>query len=133
MQHRVVVGAGPRFVPVRAEPLTWIVALSHMYEVERLRSSADFDDGLTRKRHRLNVMSSARLEFERLTIVQTIYAQPAWADPTNIRVLHILSIQAAVSRFVSLTWNYEQALDTIAPSDVRPLDVRFRGGLKLDL
>lgn len=132
MTSRFVVGAGPRFVPVLVGPFKWVVAASHMYEVERLDDSADFES-LTRKRHRLNVMSSSRVEFERVTLQQTLYVQPAWVDPTNIRVFHVLSAQASLGKYVSVTWSLEQALDTIAPSDVVPLDVRFRSGLKFEL
>lgn len=132
MTHRFVAGIGPRFVPVLVGPLTWTLAGSHMYEVERLDNSADFDS-LTRKRQRLNLTSSATVEFEKVTLQQTFYVQPAWADPSNIRVLHLLSARATLSEYVSVSWSLEQALDTIAPSDVRALDVRFRSGLRFEL
>lgn len=132
MTSRFVVGAGPRFVPVLIGPFVWVVAASHLYEVERLDDSADFDS-LVRKRHRLSVMSSAGVQFEKVTIQQTFYLQPAWADPTNIRVFHLFNAQVSLGKYVSVTWALEQSLDTIAPSDVRPLDVHFRSGLKFEL
>jgi hypothetical protein len=132
MTHRFVAGIGPRFVPVRVAPLTWTLAFSHMYEVERLDNSADFDL-LVRKRQRLNLTSSAQIEFDRVSLQQTFYVQPAWADPTNIRVLHLLSARATVSKYLSVSWSLEQVFDSIAPSDVRTLDVRLRSGLRFEL
>lgn len=132
MTRRFLVGAGPRFIPVKTAPLTWTVAASHMYEVERLDNSIDFPQGITRKRHRLNIMSNTRVDLEKLTLQQTIYAQPAWANVSNIRIFHLLTAQAALSELVSVTWSVEQALDMIAPSDVKKLDARFKGGLKFD-
>lgn len=133
MTVRALVGAGPRFVPVKIAPLTWTVAVSTMYEVEHLEPSPDFPDGIIRKTHRANLMSSSRVDLDPLLMQQQFYVQPAWDDPTNLRVLHLIEFALSLNRYLSIKWSLEQALDTIAPSHVRPFDNRFKGSLTLDL
>jgi hypothetical protein len=78
-------------------------------------------------------MSVARVDFEPLLMQQSFYLQPAWSDPSNIRVLHAFECAWSLSEYLSLKWSAEQFLDTIALSGVRRLDTRFRGSLKFDL
>ncbi len=133
MTVRSLGGTGPRFIPVEFDPLTWTLATSYLYEVERIEGSVDFPNGLTRKNHRANFMSSTRVDLEGATIQQTFYLQPLLFDASNIRVLHLLEISFNLNKYLSLRCSLEQSLDTIAPSDVVPFDNRFRASLKLDL
>ncbi len=130
---RTLAGLGPRFVPFKNTMFEWAISCAYFYEVEEVEGSVDFPNGKTRKTNRANISSAARLDYKRLTVRQTIYAQPALNDPTNIRVLHQLDFAVAISDYLSLTWALEQSRDSIAPSDVVPYDNSLKGGLKLDL
>ncbi len=130
---RTLAGLGPRFIPFKNKMFEWAIYCAYFYEVERVDGSVDFPNGKTRKTNRANIASTARLDYKKLTIRQTIYAQPALNNPTNIRVLHQLDFAVAISDYLSLTWALEQTRDSIAPSDVVPYDNSLKGGLKLDL
>ncbi len=132
IESRILGGLGPRFVPLRLKLFEWTLGLSYFYEVERVVHSVDFPEGRTRKTHRANLFSRARLEYKNLTLVQLLYAQPALNDPRNIRVLHQIDAAVPISNHLSLTWTFSQSRDSIAPSDVRPLDLRLIGGIKVD-
>lgn len=132
MTLRALWGVGPRFIPVKLAPLTWTLGVSTFYEVERLAKSVDFAEGTTRRTHRLNVMSSARINLDPVTLHQVFYLQPAWRDFSNARILHLFEAELAVSKHISVKSSLVQALDTIAPSSVRSFDNTLRGSLKLD-
>jgi hypothetical protein len=78
-------------------------------------------------------MSSSRIDLDPLVMQQLFYVQPAWVDPTNVRVLHLFEFALSLNQYLSIKWSLEHALDTIAPSHIKPFDLRFKGGLKLDL
>lgn len=104
-----------------------------MYEVEQIDGSVDFPNGLTRKTSRANFASTARLDYEKVSLRQTFFVQPALRDWLNFRVLHELEFALSVTEYLSVTWAFSQLRDSIAPSDVLPYDNRFKAGIQLDL
>jgi hypothetical protein len=101
-----------------------------MFEHEELAESIDLPQGVTRNTHRLNLKSGPRLDHDDFTARQTIFVQPALDDFSNVRVLHQFEVSLHVKEFLSLRWSLEQALDSIAPSTVAPLDTTLKVGVK---
>lgn len=132
MRVRALAGTGPRFVPYKSDLFEWEIGTAYFYEVEQMEASVDFPDGLTRKTHRANISSSARLDYKDLTLRQVIYMQPALSNLSNIRVLHEIDCAFQVLDHFSLTWTFTQSRDSIAPSDVVPFDNRLLAGVKAD-
>lgn len=130
---RSVAGTGPRFMPFKNTVFEWTVGGNYMYEVERVENSIDFPNGVTRKTHRVNFHSRARLDYKALTLRQVLYLQPSLIDPiNNIRLLHELDCAVEVFEHFSLTWTFFQSWDSIAPSDVVPYFTRLYSGIKFD-
>jgi hypothetical protein len=132
MQVRSLAGAGPRYIFPSFHGFVWAIGLAYMFEYERLGSDPDFPRGTERYAHRWSFTSSARFDYAFFTARETLFLQPAILDYANIRVLHELAMEFHVTAHLSARWSLEEALDTIAPSDVRPLDATVKAGVKLD-
>lgn len=126
-------GTGFRYVPFHIDYFEWSLSAAYMYEVEQLDGSVDFPDGITRKTSRGSFSSTARLDYQKITLRQTFFVQPALRDWLNFRVLHELDFAISVTKYLSVTWTLSQLRDSIAPSDVLPYDNRFKAGLQVDL
>jgi len=124
---RTVFGGGPR-VELMSGPVMWLaLGLSYMPELEKLSEGPFVDSGVSRWHQRLSIYNNTTVRLnERIALLFTVYAQPAFDAIDNLRAFSDLSFRFTIWRGLQLTLSHNLQLDTKPPDTVKPVDVDRR-------
>ena len=134
LKLRELVGAGPRFVLVDTDSLRLAVGTGYMLEYEQLDIAQDDPHPRTTLAHRSTSYVTLAAEVtDRLQFGQTVYAQPRFDRPSDIRVLAEFELKVALNGTFALTTAFALRFDSDPPSEVDKLDLGLKNGLELTL
>jgi len=120
---RTVFGLGPRFELFDGPVLWAAIGLAYMPEYERLGEGSFADSGAVRWNHRSSAyLSHSVVVTDRVKVMNTLIAQPAFDAIENLRAFSDLSLELALWSTVTLTFTHTLQLDTEPPESVRPVD-----------
>lgn len=132
LSFRTVAGLGPRFV--LADGVRWRVAIGtdYMFEHERLDLPAgSVHPHQTNLSRWSNYLSLRYGDGKQVAITMTGYAQPAFSDFGNIRVLGDARIAVKLAGALALTVASNVRYDSRPPDGIRSLDTTTRTGLSI--
>jgi uncharacterized protein DUF481 len=131
---RAVWGAGPRFPVVATDAVDLAFGIAYMEELERLDHAPEPDAGQQQLAHRLSTYVAFALRLnERVRAGQTVYAQPRFSQPKDIRVLSETELLVALGTVVSLKATVSLGYDSYPPDGRHALDTVTKMGLQLRL
>ena len=134
LQLRVVVGAGTRVVAVARPRLQVWGGLGYMPEYERSDTIPGDPHPAETVNHRATSYASILLqplEQGSLVLRSTTYAQPRLDDPTDVRLLQHVQLEAAAAPRLTIGFEVQVAHDTRPPWGVVPTDLSLRSVLRL--
>jgi len=132
LQLRRLVGAGPRFVLVDGEQVQLAFGTGYMLEHERLDIPESDPHPRTTLAHRSTNYLSLTIELpERLRLGNTVYAQPRFDKPSDIRVLDELELRFDLDELLAFTTSLSLRFDSDPPSEVDKLDLALKNGIEL--
>ncbi len=128
---RALLGVGPRFDVWKREGAQVGLGLAYMLEYERLRDTGDEDDaGESRLDHRLSSYITGRFSLaDRVDFKQTLYAQPRFDLPHDIRLLSVSQISTRVTQHLAVTTSLSVVHDSRPPDAVDRTDVTLKSGI----
>jgi hypothetical protein len=131
---RVVWGMGPRFRLSFRGGTELALGAAYMQELQRLDHASEPDAGELQSAQRLSTYGALTVQVdERVRIAQTVYAQPRFDRPEDIRVLNesevLMSLGEAVALKASLLLEY----DAVPPDGRHTLDTVTKTGLQVRL
>ena len=130
LERRLVAGAGLRFAIFEEPRLGLWGGTGYMAEDERRLVDPAGPDPVHMLNHRSTTYIASRLGLvpEKVMWINTIYLQPRLDDPADLQLLDESTLQAAVSKWLTLTMALRLRLDTRAPSTLAPLDIKWTTG-----
>jgi hypothetical protein len=129
---RRLVGAGPRFLLVESERVVVAFGTGYMLEHERLDIAEEDPHPSSTLAHRSTNYLSVTVELrDRLRLGNTLYAQPRFDRPDDVRVLDELELRFDVDERFALTTSLSARFDSDPPSEVAKLDLALKNGLEL--
>jgi hypothetical protein len=130
LTFRALAGAGARTSFASGDWGDFGAGSALMFEHERLSlpDTASHPDRTTTMRWS-NFLTLRVVPSETTVITSTTYAQPAFRDPGDIRVLENLRLATSVSETLSLTVSFNLRYDSIPPDGIAVLDTTLRTGL----
>ncbi len=104
-----------------------------MFEREHLDLTAGAVDPDRTSTHRWTSYLSSRIVVtDRATLVWSVYAQPAFDDLDDVRVLADVRLGVGVSRSFSLVTSFQILVDSEPPEDVESVDTTLKTGLTIE-
>lgn len=121
---RAVAGTGPAIQVLDRERVGLLVGASYLLEYERLdRREGTVDAGSRTFSHRASVYVTGHEDPKAdVSIVQTIYVQPRFADPTDLRLLGELAVQHKLTTHLALKDSLTVAYDSSPPDGIQRYD-----------
>ncbi len=129
LESRVLFGGGLRADILARDDLAASVGLAHMVEVEDVEERAGSS---TDQRLSAFLSVTGRMS-DRAGVDVTIFAQPRWGDPADMRSTVAASLKVAVSGRLSLVVSADVVHDTEPPDRVEDTDWKTRTGFSWDL
>ena len=127
LELRVLGGLGARFRLLDDKMGTIFVGTGYMAEYEKLDPLPPTDPHPRRiLNHRSTTYLTGKLRLlDHLTLSDTVYLQPRFDRPNDIRVLNDFNTEVALTKHLSLVISFELRYDSDPPSIVKALDVRM--------
>jgi len=129
LRMRLLFGLGPRFTLLDEELVGLFYGVSYMYEHDEL-------DGATpivrpSDVHRLSSYASLVivLEPKRAVFSNTVYAQPRFDAPSDLRLLEVLSFDVTVAGQLTAGLHATLRYENPVPADIKPADVTLKNTL----
>jgi len=124
LQIRALAGVGARFRLVTREKIGVVTGLGYMFEHERLSRTEDVgDSGLRRYNHRLGSYATvAWRPDEDITFVQTVFFQPRFDAPADLRLFSLSSIAFKIKDKLAISANMQVLYNTWTPETIVPVD-----------
>jgi hypothetical protein len=134
LKLRRLVGAGPRFLLVVTDNVVIAFGTGYMLEHERLDIPASDPHPRSTLAHRSTNYLAVTIELrDRLRLGNTLYAQPRFDWPYDVRVLDELELRFDLDERIALTTSLSARFDSDPPSDVEELDLALKNGVELTL
>jgi len=124
LRQRILVGAGLRFVLIDRQTASLAVGFTGMFEYEELVSRQ-----IIRTPRNSDYVALRFTATDVLTLRNTIYVQPAFDDPNDIRILNDLEASISLSSWLATTISLDYRFDSQPPSDVKHFDLTLKNGL----
>jgi Protein of unknown function, DUF481 len=124
---RALIGTGPAFQIVDDKAVGVLVGAAYLYEYERLDTrvgTLDAGERFTDHRGSVYVTGHENLGAG-AAIVETVYAQPRFDDPGDIRVLGELSVLSKLSSRIALKDSFNVAYDRSPPDQIKRYDTQL--------
>lgn len=131
VQSRELFGTGPRFEIVRSAALEVVYGASYMLEVTE---RTDFIERSKRQRteHRLNNYGTLVCHATgQITLAETFYYQPRFAQPTDYWLLSVLSATFEVTPMLSSSLHLTVRHESNAPQPIKKTDSEIKSSLSL--
>lgn len=130
LQFRGLLGGGLRFTLLRWHGSRVWYGTAYMLEQENLDLPADAVHPNRTTSHRWsNYISSRTTLDDRIGLVWTVYAQPRFDDPGDIRLLGDARLAFALAGSASMVTSFLARWDSRPPDDVEALDTTLRTGV----
>lgn len=128
---RTLFGLGPKVDLLEREGAKVSLGAAYMFEYEKLSGSGGTGDaGDSRIDHRLSAYLGGDLVVaKRIELVQTLYAQPRFDRPEDIRLLSESQVSIRATERISLTTSLTVAYDARPPDDVDGTDLKLTSGV----
>jgi len=134
LQARGLLGAGPRFTLYGTEDLGLVLGAAAMLEYEQLRHDGEPDAGARWMDLRVSSYALVRVKLmENVSLLETVYAQPRVARPSDIRLLNETALAVTPNAHLTLSVGFTLTYDAAPPATVAPLDTQLRTTLGLKL
>jgi putative salt-induced outer membrane protein YdiY len=134
LRLRALTGAGLR---VRiASCATWAihVGAAYMAEYEQLVDDAQLDAGQTTADSRLSTYAVGTWKFnEDVSASETVYVQPRFTDPRDLRLLDETALTAKIAKHVAFRFALVLAHDSRPPPATAHSDTTLQSGLQLSI
>jgi len=133
---RALVGTGPAVRLVREGRTRLLAGASYMFEFERLDERTGVSDpGEQTTAHRLStyLTGAFALDEDKVTASETLYVQPRFDDPTDLRILSETALTTKLSERLTLTNRLVIAHDASPPDGIDKLDSSLKVELGLTL
>jgi hypothetical protein len=131
---RVVWGGGPRLRLLMTSRVEAAIAAAYLGEYEEIRQDKNPDAGTTRLMHRVSCYATVTVRLRpRLSLAETVYAQPRIGLPSDVRLLEETELLTQVTTRFSLKVAASIAFESVPPIAVKPLDTGLRVMLQLAL
>ena len=132
LRDRWTAGVGTRFVFTRGTRGDSSAGLSFLAEYEVRNVDPEGPDDRTTFTPRLVGRWSWRIVLvpDRLTWLHTVYAEPSVLDWSDLLLVDYNTLEAHVSKVVSLTADLQLRYDGNAPTGLKPLDRQLTWGLR---
>lgn len=134
LRLRVITGVGGRVVLMHRRPFQLWGGLAYMPEYERNDTLPGDPHPARTVNHRgTSYVSFVLRPFAEgsLALRSTLYAQPRLDDPTDLRLLHHVRLEAAAAPRLTLGFETQVVHDTRPPAGVVPTDLTLRSVLRL--
>ena len=132
LTFRGLIGTGLRFSLYQHRNMQFWWGSTYMLEHERLDLEEDAVHPEKVTVHRWSNYLTSRADFnERVRLLWTIYAQPRFDKPDDIRILGETSLGVELGSSVSLLITLRMLYDSRPPSAVDPLDTALKSGLAI--
>lgn len=124
LKLRALGGAGLRFDLVEKEKVGLFAGLGYILEHERLSEKEDVSDsGLRRLNHRLgSYFTLGWKPEESISFQQTMYFQPRFDDPLDLRLLSLSALAVRLTEKLALTVSLQVLYNTWTPETIVPVD-----------
>jgi len=124
---RALVGTGPALQILDEAAVGVLAGAAYLFELERLdRRTGTVDAGRRTTDHRGSVYVTGHEDLATgVTIVETVYAQPRFDHPGDVRVLGQLEIQTKLSSRIALKDSVNVAYDRTPPDTVKRYDTQL--------
>lgn len=130
LQFRSLGGVGMRARLVQGSTARLTAGTGYMLEYERLDLSPDASHPATTLAHRWsNYVSLLARSTDRLALVMTLYAQPRFDAPSDIRLRQDLGLAVGITRTVAVSVTLNVRYDSRPPDEIEPHDVSLRTGV----
>lgn len=128
---RALTGTGPALQLVDEKPVSILAGAAYMIEYERLDTRAGtIDAGKRSLAHRGSFyVTGTELVGAGISIVETIYVQPRFDDPGDLRLLGELSVTSKLTKHVALTDGLTVAYDRTPPDGIQRFDLQLKIGV----
>lgn len=134
LQLRGLLGVGPRFKVKDTEELGLVLGAALMLEHERLRRDGEPDAGARWTDARVSSYVLTRVKLmENVSLLETLYAQPRVARPSDIRLLNETALAVTPNTQLTLRVGFTLIYDAAPPATVSPLDTHLTTTLSLKL
>jgi Protein of unknown function, DUF481 len=134
LDHRFLVGAGPRARILTGPPLELALGLTPMFEYEQLGEGNSADARLTRQRGRLSTYVIIAVNLgERITMRHSVYIQTRFDDVTDTRVLNEFDATVSLNKTFAFRWSLVEMYDPRAPKGIVPLDTTAKSSVVVNL
>lgn len=134
LQARGLLGAGPHFTLKGTEDLGLVLGVAAMLEYEQLRHDGEPDAGRRWTDLRVSSYALVRVKLmENVSLLETVYAQPRVARPSDIRLLNETALAVTPNAYLTLSLGFTLSYDAAPPATVSPLDTQLRTTLGLKL
>lgn len=133
LRSRLLAGTGVRVEAVHREHFRLWGGTGYMVEHEVLNVVRGDPHPGRLVNHRWSSYVGAVLQFAkgRISVQETLYVQPLWARPSDVRVLSDLGVIGKVTEVLSLGFNLEINYDSMPPQTIAPLDLSLRSAVTL--
>ncbi len=133
LTFRALIGGGLRFTLTRRGGSRLWLGTGYMFEREHLDLTAGAVDPDRTSTHRWTSYLSSRIVVtDRATLVWSVYAQPAFDDLDDVRVLADVRLGVGLSRSLSLVTWFQILADSEPPEDVESVDTTLKTGLTIE-
>lgn len=126
LSRRFLLGTGARYTAVQSESISLAAGVAGMYEYEELES-----DLVVETARNSNYASFRYTRADRFSLSSTVYVQPAFEDPADIRVLAETELAASLSRVLTLTVGLRYRYDSEPPVGIKEYDLSLENGLRV--
>ena len=126
LSRRSLVGAGLRFPIVGADRFDLAVGTAAMYEYEKLRTGSVHETARNSSYISLHLLSKSGIN-----IGNTVYIQPAFENPDDIRILDQGEIKFVLADWLALTTTASYRYDSQPPDGVKEYDLSIENGISV--
>jgi hypothetical protein len=131
---RLVWGMGPRFRLLFREGIELALGAAYMQELQRLDHASEPDAGELESAQRLSTYGALTVQVdERVHVAQTVYAQPRFDRPEDIRVLNESELLVSLGEAAALKASLSLEYDSFPPDGRHTLDTVTKTGLQVRL
>jgi hypothetical protein len=132
LRLRAIAGAGARVRVAHAKTWSIHVAAAYMAEYEALLDDTLADAGARSADSRLSTYVVAAWQLEPdVTASETIYVQPRFTDPHDVRVLEEATLTSKLSKHVAFRFSFVAAHDSRPPLATSPTETSVQSAIQL--
>jgi hypothetical protein len=124
LERRYLLGSGIRVRLTVQKPMALAVGLTAMYEYEKLETG----ESVSNVRNSNYIAARVQLN-KTMTLSNTVYVQPSFDDPDDLRVLDDLHVSFSIAKWLVMTTGVEYQYDSRPPGGVKEYDFSLKNGL----